>query len=547
MAHHDVIIIHPPALYDFRKMSLFPGALGASPEQVQFSKVPIGSLSVAEYLDRHGYRVVIDNLCDRMVTSRTFDADEHLQNLSASVFAIGLHFQQHAQGALEIARLCKKYHPGSLVVMGGLTATCFADEIISSYDYVDAVIRAEAEKPFLQLVQALEKNGKLTDTPNLTYRTTEGEIRTTPLLPASTDLDEFEFTRFDLIEPKTSIFPENAPPRWSLTVCRGCTYNCSICGGSAYTYKKYLGMAKPAFRSPGKIISDIRKMNEQGITCLGLYQDARMGGRKYWQELFAGLAGAEIQIERLSLDLLVPADEEFIRAAAKIGRQVFMHICPDTGSDEVRRQLGRNYSNEDLLNTVAICHKYGLPVTTFFSVGLAGETGENVKETWDVWSKLSKMDRAAHAAGKFAAPCGGPIVGPIVLDPGSQAFDQPEAYGYRLKYKNLKEYVAGLMQPSWHQWLNYDTPQLDNAAMVDQIHATMQFAVEQRYSTGFYDDAEAIAESARNALDRQVVLEVNNIAAVDDKATRDVLLVALKKKNDQFLNKPIESFVNTPA
>ena len=546
MAHHDVIIIHPPAVYDFRKMPLFPGALGASVEQVQFNKVPIGSLSVAEYLDRHGYRVVVDNLCDRMINSRTFDAEEHLRRLSAPVFAIGLHFQQHAQGALEVARLCKKLHPGSLVIMGGLTATRFHDEIIRTYDFVDAVVRAEAEKPFLKLVQALEKNGRLTDTPNLTYRNEDGELRTTPLMPASTDIDDFEFTRFDLIEPKTSIFPVNAPPRWSLAVCRGCTYNCSICGGSAYTYKKYLGMEKPAFRSPAKIITDIKKLNEQGVYSLGLYQDARMGGRKYWRELFTGLAKEEVKIERLSLDLLVTADEEFIREAAKIGRQVVMHICPDTGSDKVRRKLGRSYTNDDLLHTVKLCHKYGLPVTTFFSVGLAGETEVEVKETWEVWSRLASMDREAHAAGKFDAPFGGPIVGPIVLDPGSLAFDHPEEHGYRLIYKNLQEYVAGLSQPSWHQWLNYDTPQLNNALIVDQILSTMQFAVEQRYSTGFYDDSQAIAESARTALDREVVREITRIMAMETPAERVQALETLKQKHESFLNRPIESFLPVP-
>src|SRR6185369_4376559 len=213
---------------------------------------------------------------------------------------VGLNFQQHAQGAMEVARLCKELHPGSLVVTGGLTATRFHEEIIGKYEFVDAVVRAEAEKPFLELVRALEKNGRLGDTPNLTYRTEGGEIRSTPLMKASSDLDDFEFTRLDLIAPDTSIFPPNAPPRWSLAVCRGCTYNCSICGGSAYSYKKYLGMSKPAFRSPGKIVRDIKKLNDQGVRFIGLYQDPRMGGTRYWQELLAGLVKEQAEIERLS-------------------------------------------------------------------------------------------------------------------------------------------------------------------------------------------------------------------------------------------------------
>ena len=280
-------MIHPPAIYDFRRKPIFPGALGPSVEIVQFTKVPIGMLSIAEYLDRHGYKVILDNLGDRMVNVAGFDVEQHLKNHSAQVFAIGLHFQQHAQGAMEIARLCKKLHPGSLVVMGGLTAICFHEEIIEKYDFVDAVVRAEAEKPMLQLLRVLEKTGRLSTTPNLTYRTDSGGVGITPLMPASRDLDEFEYTRFDLLLPHTSIFPKDACDRYSLEICRGCTHNCAICGGSAYTYKKYLGMNKPAFRSPSKIVADMKQLNEQGIFFIGLFQDARMAGKK----ILAGIAG----------------------------------------------------------------------------------------------------------------------------------------------------------------------------------------------------------------------------------------------------------------
>ena len=163
MKKYDVILIHPPAIYDFRKKPCFPGILGHTVEQIQFTKVPIGMLSLAEYLDRHGYKVIIDNLGDRMAQSPAFDVEEHLKNLSADIFAIGLHFQQHSPGALEIARICKKFHPHSQVILGGLTATRFHEEIIRKYDFVDAVIRGESEKAFLQLIRAWKRRAVLSN------------------------------------------------------------------------------------------------------------------------------------------------------------------------------------------------------------------------------------------------------------------------------------------------------------------------------------------------------------------------------------------------
>jgi radical SAM superfamily enzyme YgiQ (UPF0313 family) len=210
---------------------------------VQFTKPPIGMLSIAEYLDRHGYRVVLDNLGDRMVLSADFNVEEHIKGLQARVYAVGMHFQQHAQGAVEIANICKHYHPNAVVLVGGLTATRFHEEIIREYPFIDAVIRAEAEKPFLELMRGLDANGKLTDTPNLTYRV-NGEVRVTPLMPPSNDIDEFDPTRLDLLEPKTSVFP----PRRRAALEPGSRarlhLHLHICGGSAYTYRTHLGMNK---------------------------------------------------------------------------------------------------------------------------------------------------------------------------------------------------------------------------------------------------------------------------------------------------------------
>jgi len=540
MTDFDVVLIHPPAIYDFRRRPIFPGAMGPSVEALQFTKVPIGMLSLAEYLNRHGYRVILDNIGDRMVNVAGFDVEAHLRDCSAQVFAVGMHFQQHAQGAMAMAELCKQLHPGSLVVMGGLTATCFHEEIIEKYEFVDAVVRAEAEKPMLELVRSLEKQGRLSDTPNLTYRTDAGEVRVTPLMPASRDLDDYEYTRFDLLEPKTSIYSSDSSYRYSLEVCRGCAYNCTICGGSAYTYRKHLGMSKPAFRSPAKIVRDMKILNDQGIFFIGLFQDARMAGKKYWQELHATLAREKPRFERLSLDLLVPADEDFIQQIAKISRRVVLHLCPDTGSNEVRKLLGRHYSNEKILATVQLCHQYGIPISNFFSVGLAGETFDHMKETWELWEQLNELDRNAQGQGRFddisnTGPIGGPILGPIVLDPGSLAFETPEKCGYRLLYTDLEGYIEGMSQPSWHQWLNYETQKLDKSAIVEMIQQSVGFTIDQNEKFGFFNSSEAGFKRVLLEMDRVIVEEMDRLRTVENPRERNHRVISMRKNLDNFL------------
>ena len=538
MPAYDLILIHPPAVYDFRYTPLFPGATGRTPDSVQFNKVPIGMLSIAEYLDRHGYKVIVDNLCDRMVTVSGFDVEEHLRSLSAPIIGIGMSFQQHAQGALEIARLCKEMHPEALVVMGGLTATCFHEEIIQKYAFVDAVVRAEAEKPLLELVQAYHKNARLTPTPNLTYRSETGEVLVTPLMEASRDLDDFDFTRLDLLEPNTSVFVPGSANRWSLVVCRGCAYDCTICGGSAYSYRKNFGMPRPAFRSPANLVADIKRLVDQGVRHIGLYQDPRVAGQAYWEELRDLLILEKPRFERLSFDLLVPADEAFIRDIASISRNVILHLCPDTGSDAVREKLGRRYSNAEVMDTIKLCLKYRVPVTNFFSVGLAGETETEMKETWELWAQLDALNQAALEDGSFKdiaedVAIGGQVLGPIVLDPGSRAFDDPEGCGYKLLYKNLEEYVEALSQPSWHQWLNYETELLDKNTVIAMIQDSMDFVIDQRELTGFYGEAEAHYERCRLEADR-VIVEVIDTFQDLPPAEREARVIGVRKNLDNL-------------
>lgn len=493
---YDVMLLHPPVVYDFRYRNLFPGPLGAAGSQVQLTKIALGVLSIAEYLERHGYKVLIDNIAERMVNNKEFNVEEYIKNLSAEIFAIGLHWHHHSQGAIEIAKLCKNLHPESSVILGGLTATYFHEEIIRRYSFIDAVIRGEAEKPFLDFLKAHKKGQAISNTPNLTYRDSAGKIIVTQLMKPSDNLDDFEFTRLDLIEPKSSIFPEDIEPRGSLILCRGCIYNCTICGGSAYSYKKYLGMDKPAFRSPCKIVGDIRKLNNQGINVIGLYQDPRMGGEKYWKELSSALRNEELNIDRLTIDIFSPVDEEFVREFATIKTQVVFYFCPDSGNYRVRKAHGRCYTNEDIIKSIQICYKYHIPVTSFFSIGLSGETDDTIRETLELYNELFKIEQSAISQGNFGngsgnIPLGGPIISYVFLDPASLAYDFPDKYGYNLIFENLEQYIEGRSKPFWHQWLNYETTLLNKDTIAELIIRAMEYSISQRESFGIYNHIEA--------------------------------------------------------
>ena len=410
MMSFDAVLIHPPAIYDFREKAIFPGPIGytVSGGSGQFSMPPVGMLSIAEYLTRNGYKVKVDNLGERMLTVPGFEVEKYISNLSAKIYSVGLHWCVHAQGAIEIARLCKKLHPEAMVILGGLTATVFHEEIIQNFDFVDAVIRGEAEKPFLTLMKTLGKRQGLESVPNLTFRDGEGEIINVPLMKPDDDLDEYEFTRLDLLEPRGAIFHPGVLPSWVVPIARGCIHNCVTCGGSAYSYRTHLGRQRPAFRSPAKIVKDLRKLSKQGVELVFLFQDPRMGGEAYWRKLLTALQQEKIKLSQLTMELFGPADEEFIKELSKINVPVMLTISPESGVDTVRGAQGRKYTNEKLFKTIELCKQYGIGLGSFSMIALGNDTPETIQETWKSWEQICSLNIHEHAPVDYA-------FGPMIL------------------------------------------------------------------------------------------------------------------------------------
>ncbi|MFC1875487.1 radical SAM protein [Chloroflexota bacterium] len=515
---YDVVLIHPPSIYDFREKAIFYGPIAFSvPESTpHFIIPPVGMLSIADYLDRNGYRVLVDNLGERMVANRHFNAEEYIRNLSAKVYAIGLHWCVHSQGAIEIARLCKELHPDAMVVLGGLTATVFHEEILRKYQFVDAVIRGEAERPFLLLMKALERNKNLEAVPNITYRDSRGVIKSNPLMKPSVDLNEFEFTRLDLLEPKISIFPSNMRSHWSIPVCRGCLFNCVTCGGSRYSYKTYFGMEQPAFRSPEKIAEDIRKLSDQGVQQVFLFQDPHMGGKDYCSKLLTVLQNEKIKLSQLTMELWSPADEEYIRELSKIDVPIVLTISPESFVESVRRSHGRKYTNEELLKTIKLCKKYDISISIFSMIALAKDTPETIRENWRIWEQIFLLNRKPK--NKATALYGfGPM---ILLDPGSHAFDYPKSYGYRLIFKNLEEYIKGMSLPSWHQWISYETKYLNRDLITKLINDSVEHSINLMERYGIYSRSEASIESFHFDVNKLAIDVVDCAMSIQDEGER---------------------------
>ncbi|MCG7845371.1 MAG: cobalamin-dependent protein, partial [Methanomassiliicoccales archaeon] len=163
MSKEDIIFLHAPSVYDFRKEFLFYGPVSDMvPSTPVFEMYPFGFTTMAAHLAKNGYKVRIVNLASMMLNHRKLDVEKLIAKLDSKVFGIDLHWLPHAHGALEIAKLVKKHHPEAKVLMGGFSSTYYHEELLG-YPQVDMILKGDStEIPLQQLMEAL-KNGKPLD------------------------------------------------------------------------------------------------------------------------------------------------------------------------------------------------------------------------------------------------------------------------------------------------------------------------------------------------------------------------------------------------
>ena len=390
----DLVLLHPPSVYDFRQKTILYGPVSdLIPPSPVFEMYPIGFASIAEYLGRAGYQVRIINLAVRMLNNKNFNAEAMIRRLRSPVFGIDLHWLVHAHGAIEVARLVKKYHPKAKVVFGGFSASYYYQELLE-YPEVDYVLRGDStEEPFHQLMDCIMNGKQLEAVPNLVWRDSQGRIQENPFCYIPTDLSNVMVNHYDNIirsviryRDLASYVPFKGWLRYPITAvltCRGCTQNCVVCGGSASAFRHFYNREKVVFRSPQSVAQDVKQIGHFSKGPIFILGDIRQPGDAYAYELLHRLQKGRVK-NQLIFELFSPASVEFLHRMSLSSPGFCLEISPESHDPEVRRAAGKPYSAEALEQTLSDALNVGCSrLDVFFMIGLPKQTPQSVMATID--------------------------------------------------------------------------------------------------------------------------------------------------------------------
>ncbi len=305
----DLILLHAPTVYDFRRRATLWGPTSdLVPSEPVFDMYPVGFSTMIAYLEQAGFRTRIANLAARMVRSDRFDAERLIARLKAHLFGVDLHWLPHAHGSLEVASLVKRHHPETPVLFGGFSASYFHTELVR-YPQVDYVLRGDStEEPLRQLVECIASASSpadvdpvnLTQIPNLTWKDRAGKVHVNPqtYIPATLDHLEMNYRQMVRSVMRDADFLNYVPfshwidyPTMAVLTVRGCKHNCAYCGGAASASRLISGRTAPAYRSPERLADDMRQMHNVSRGPAFLLGDIRQAGLDHARRFLRAMRG----------------------------------------------------------------------------------------------------------------------------------------------------------------------------------------------------------------------------------------------------------------
>ena len=411
--------------------------------------MPVGVIALANLLRQQGLAVRGINYPAELRRDRRFRLGSWIRaQKGVRLVMIDLHWYEHAYGAISVARACRQALPGARILLGGITASLYAAEILRSFPEVDFIIRGDAEQPLqaltAELLPAPAPEPDLSSIPNLSYRL-NGQVMENELsyCATSADLDALNFVDLDFLEhadwygalqfEPTSLTRSMANPRghW-LSSGRGCLFDCSFCGGGRESHRIFAGREKITLRSVERVVEDIQRLAEKGIDQVSLTLDPAILGPEYWKPLFARLRSQGVRVGINNEHFQLPSPE-FVKDFAQtvdISRSE-LALSLLSGSKKVRQLNGKFYSNERLNRILSLLKEHQVPLFIYFSLNLPGEDEKAFRRTLDVAQRIArtypphllKMINMMHT-----------------LDPCSPMSRKPGRFSIQVEMKSFADY-----------------------------------------------------------------------------------------------------------
>lgn len=334
---------------------------------------PMGILYLAAALSRAGNesRLVLSDRENPFKAAEEFDPD-----VLAFSTTTGFHHYY-----LDLNRRLKATYrkPGLLSVFGGPHSTFFPEMVED--DGVDVVCRGEGEEAIVDLADAVDSGGDITNIPNLWIKS-DGSIYKNEVRPLIEDLDTLPYPKRDIIYD-IDPYMRNVTMKHFINV-RGCPYLCTYCFNHKFN-ELYKGKGKVIrYRSVDDVLAEINEVQASYPLEFVRFLSDNFTTDKGWTAEFAQRYPKEIGLPfhcNVRANLI---DEETARNLGRAGCLSAM-IGIETGDERLRNEvLRRNQSDDMIIEACRLLRENGISLYTTNIIGLPGERFDDALRTVEI-------------------------------------------------------------------------------------------------------------------------------------------------------------------
>jgi anaerobic magnesium-protoporphyrin IX monomethyl ester cyclase len=280
---------------------------------------------------------------------------------------------------IETMKAVRESSPNAALVLGGFHATFAAERILKEYDFVDYVVRGEAEESFPRLLECIERGRKPSEVPGVGHADNGRVTSTDPVLVE--DLDSLAFPSRDLVDGiDYGYHHQNIRLTFgkftTVSSSRGCPFNCAYCSCSEFSQRRW----RP--RSPENVADELEQLHSEGYECCVFVDDNFTLNRDRVEKLCDLIEARRIRMQFYCEGRVDAASYSMLRRMRKAGFSV-IYFGVESPQRHVLDYYRKTIEASQARKAIEDAKRAGMLVVTSYIMGAPVESVDDMNCTVD--------------------------------------------------------------------------------------------------------------------------------------------------------------------
>lgn len=371
--------------------------------------IPIGMIGVSNRIVKNGFDYICIDIPVEEYINPDYDIISDIEEFEPDIILIDLHWAIYSYSAIELCDKIKKYNPSIITILGGITATIYSNEIMKKHSNVDFIVTGDSEEPIITLLNEIENGTREYEKiSNLVYRQ-GGQIKQNERSYLCNTLEKENYSNYDFLRNYEMFFEKQGYHKgiefssklaW-IPIARGCTYNCSYCGGNCKMFKKNFMRSGIVLNSIENIINSMNNLNKKyGIDTFGITHGLEIIDEDFAYSLLDEIEKLDFKPGIFNYLFQLPKIELLKRFVEVVDEKKSVIGLPiSAGNEEIRKKNGKLFSDKEIYEALDFLNNKKIKIEIYFISNLKYDNEQNtidtkkmIQEIYDKYGKTMNLE-----------------------------------------------------------------------------------------------------------------------------------------------------------